>query len=267
MGKLRLIGTLCVAILVTAQCATVAQTSNPIKYIQHPKMDVGFDFSSEQKTMFVMADDWLCPDGLPITDIHWWGSYWIPPVAGGPYTIYSDMLPNAANGGISQFVIRIFDDVAANDPGNTLGFSHPGALLATYQFSGDANEQFYGKVVKQASPEIFENVYEYSVDLTNTQPGPFVQEKGKIYWLMVVATMDDRAKQWGWHEAIEHRNDYAVQGVWSSQGENWSWYIPCGGRDMSFALTVIPEPASLFALGAGVTCLAGFVIRKRRRSA
>ena len=154
-------------------------------------------------------------------------------------------------------------------PGNTLGFSHPGALLVTYQFSGSANEQFYGKAVKQTNPEIFENVYEYSVDLTGTQHGPFAQEKGKIYWLMIVANLgQDTSKQWGWHEADGPRNnDYAVQGVWSSQIENWSWYIPCGGREMAFALTVIPEPASLFALGAGLTCLAGFVIRKRRRSA
>lgn len=256
--KYRFLFAACLILVVLAQCAGVARVVDDTKYIQPPKMDMGYDFSSEFKTGFIMADDWLCADGNPVTDIHWWGSYWTP--MSSSYTIYSDARPNAQSGGIEGFGIGIFSDVAANDPDNILGFSHPGELLASYLLEGNCNETFYGTSVKQQG--ITEDVYEYSVNLLDTDLGAFDQEQGKIYWLSIMAYLPDESRQWGWHESNIHWNDYAVQ---ATGLDITDWYIPCGGHDMSFELTSVPEPGSFMALGSGLIGLIGFGVRRRKR--
>ena len=52
----------------------------PTKWSQPVDVDNGHDVYSfwqggNDFPTTVVADDWKCPDGLPITDFHWWGSY------------------------------------------------------------------------------------------------------------------------------------------------------------------------------------------------
>ncbi len=74
----------------------------------------GWDEQSIYGSAPILADDWLCGDKRPITDIHWWGSFlgWT----------RSDQLPPVAP---KVFHIGIWTDVpAAGEP-----FSHPGTLI------------------------------------------------------------------------------------------------------------------------------------------
>ena len=71
-----------VALVVTAFCVpAIANDSTEItKWEQPPDYENGLDLQSQwddtdSEPDVIKADDWICPDGLPITDIHWWGSY------------------------------------------------------------------------------------------------------------------------------------------------------------------------------------------------
>lgn len=256
---------LCLALLMVV----LAAAAHAAKYSQLPKTGLSYDFASEQKGDWVvgMADDWVCPDGLPITGIRWWGSYWTPPVPGA-YTAYSDTLNGAQSGGITSFIIGIVQNVPA---GGSMPFDHPdtslSGILAAWEVPiANANETYAFQVTKSTSPNVVENVYEYYADLTQAVPllgdAPFQQQQGEKYWLVIGAVSEDINKQWGWHEADGHWGSYATQSVIGFGGQI-GWYIPCGGHDMAFELDTVPEPGSLAALALG---LAGFVgvIRRRR---
>jgi len=240
-----------VTMVLFAQAVTATPTSDPLKWSQLPDMNRGLDFSSEVKVPSVVADDWLCTNGLPITDIHWWGSYWVPripvPPDGSPN---SDSLPNAPAGGVQAFVIKIYTDIPA---GQGVPYSQPGQLLYTIEVPITiANEVYYG------TTNAGMDVYQYYLKLA----APVPQERGQVYWLSIEAIFPDPYRQWGWHESKDHWNDAAVQDF---KGSGWvalqnNMYL----NDMAFELTTIPEPGSLIALGSGITGLLGLLLRKRR---
>ena len=74
----------------------------------------GWDEQSIYVSAPIVADDWLCEDKRPITDIHWWGSFlgWT----------RSDQLPPVVP---NTFHIGIWTDV----PSAGEAFSHPGTLI------------------------------------------------------------------------------------------------------------------------------------------
>ena len=102
---------LSIVIIVTSLlwCAVAhaAESQNTdFKWLQTPDMEWGYDIWSwgiELTTGDIVifndvADDWRCPDGRPISDIHWWGSFkgWMEetppdPGAGMPVPDAADM--------------------------------------------------------------------------------------------------------------------------------------------------------------------------------
>jgi hypothetical protein len=264
--RLRLPVVVCLALVLLVQCACLAQSA---KYTQDPKMEGGFSFASMIQTNWtaITADDWVCADGLEITGIRWWGSYWTPPSPGN-YVPYSSWQSNASPG-VVRFKIDIYENEAA---GGTMPFDHPGPTkLAEWVFSvGNFSET---KVQTVADP-VVTDIYEYYVTFTKADPGQispagFQQEQGKKYWLAIAADDDmptaDTNRQWGWREAIGRHGSYAVQGIPLATSDPMPWYIPCGGHDMAFELSVVPEPGSLAALAAGLVGLTGIIIRRRNR--
>ncbi len=166
----------------------------------------------------IMADDWLCEDKRPITDIHWWGSYigWTQPYP-------PPIVPKA-------FHIGIWTDVPVSDP--VVTYSHPGTLVwenyctsTVWNFAGYDLDPFERPEHKN------EACFQYAQFFS--QDEWFYQEPNEsgtnVYWLSIAAVYDaqDYADPnfypWGWKTRPHKFNDDAcsitsvVSGVWPPQ--------------------------------------------------
>ncbi|MCX6345302.1 MAG: GEVED domain-containing protein, partial [Armatimonadetes bacterium] len=178
----------------------------------------------DEKSLYMMtpicADDWLCEDNRPVTDIHWWGSFigWTQPDP--------PQMPSA-------FHIGIWTDVPVG-PNNP--FSHPG-MLVWENFCNSYEWNFAG--YDKDPRGLFENetCFQFNQYLTPDQyfyqdPGP----TGKnIYWLSIAAIDLDGTSQypWGWKTRphffqddavrIQQTNDPAGFPVWPPMiGSTWA---------------------------------------------
>jgi len=222
--------TIClVCVLLSAQAIVSAESLPlPTKWTQLPNMETGIDYGS-MRGWVIAADDYLCENPLPVTDVHWWGSYWA-----------SVQDPQPING----FTISFYSDVPASPTGE---FSHPGDLLYTAYVRGNCSETYYGYSQSDGT-----NVYQYNTML----PQPFEQDYRTIYWLSIQVDQGwEMPPYWGWHNSIDHWQDGAVQAI---EPPPWTWWNY--SDDLAFELTVIPEPMTICLLGLGALSL----LRRKR---
>ncbi len=143
------------AILVSGVFADTPIT-NPLKWSQPPVWNEdgtinGWDVRSLYPGTLQAVDDWECKNDLPVTDIHWWGSYpgWTgqtpPPVrpTGFHFTMYKDVPVG---------------------PNNPYEYSHPGELIWEYQAHA-YDEVFVGWDKHPYDPDHVEAAFQYYVDL------------------------------------------------------------------------------------------------------
>ena len=218
-----------------------ATPGDPIKWSQPPDMLDGYDVLSNSDTDTLAATDWICPDGRPVSDIHWWGSY----------------LDNDVNAKPDSFTLTIYGDVPA---GVDRAWSHPDDTVLwqkTVSFV-DTNEEWYGTQLRT-----FHDAFSYSVYLTWCDEGLFYQEEGVVYWLAIQA---NGSANWGWKTSLEVWNDNAVtyDGV-DPEGPWLELIDPVSGlgRDLAFELTTVPEPVTLALLG---TVALGAIAYRRKNS-
>lgn len=204
----------------------------------------------------VVADDWLCNDPRPVTDIHIWGSWWNDQPA-------PDWTP--------VFQLTIYSDIPAV-PGVT--YSTPGEALwstiqvPTVRFWDLGQELFYDPNTGLLSPETVVWQYNFVLDPADY----FRQQEGTIYWLSVQALGPTQGHLWGWKTSEQHWNDDATFTDPDIPTMDWQELrdpftgSPTFGQslDMAFVLTV-PEPR-VYALAVGLA-LTGFAAWRRRRRA
>ena len=229
-----------------------AQQIAPRKWSQLPDMEWGFDVYSTIMPYGYssnVADDWLCTNGLPITDIHWWGSY-------GDWSM--DARPENT---ITGFQIDIF------------GYYAPYPFYiphARYNLTIEEGNETYCGLQEYTGHSAFE----YSIILDE----PFNQEEGSTYWLMIAAYLEDGTSyEWGW-KTTDPDSRYGCGAV-KYTGDSWEWipieysdyvdpshpYYDYGPVNMAFELTTIPEPAAIIMLGSLATGLFGIAGIKRKR--
>jgi hypothetical protein len=203
-----------------------------VKYEQGPNTLGGFDVWN---TPNVLADDFVCTNPGPITDIHLWGSW-----------LFDNALTNTI-----IFWLGIYDDVPVS-PGNT--FSHPGTNLLWQQWftpgqyaetiwTNNASELFFdpGSMSIPGGDSI---VWYYCFYPTN----PFVQlgtaTINKTYWLSEHAQLPVGINQlYGWKTTTSVLHDISVHAAWpgTPPTTNPGWtptMLPTGGPlDLAFKLT------------------------------
>lgn len=230
-----------------------------------PDVFDGWDEESLYDVNTIVADDWLCEDERPVTDIHWWGSF-----IGWDQPNLPPILPIG-------FQIGIWTDVPdtnVNDP-NT--FSHPGTLIwANYCDNWVWNFAGYDRDPRKEDPNGFdeqESCFQFNQLLSQDQW--FYQEpndpcdndpNSTVYWLSIAAVYnpgdhnyaDPNFYPWGWKTRPHFFNDDAVWGGpdvadWPPViGTQWAatspiklppYPDPCGvSWDMAFELTTNEAP-------------------------
>jgi hypothetical protein len=211
----------------------------------------GLDVNFESPLM--LADDWLCTETGPVSDIHFWVSH---------------------RGGEIPAILGLRVEIFANIPATPNSFSRPGTSLWSaggplpfddFKFAtapgGTGNQGWYEPVTGQYIPNDHDSYFQ--INLTNITE-PFIQQKGTIYWLGI--SIDTTGSD-GWKTADlnsypapftgNHYEDDAVfrtgDGLWREL--HYPSGHPRGGQsiDLAFVITT-PEPASavliLLALAA-----------------
>jgi hypothetical protein len=205
----------------------------------------------------ILADDFLCTQSGPITDIHIWGSW-----------LYDAHDPNAV------FQLSIHSDIPAGSAG--VPYSQPGPKLWSLNLA-PSQERIYA-----AAPEHFydpntsailgpdNQVWQYNFIIPPAVAFP--QQQGTIYWLDVqyIPTAAFTTNLFGWKTSLNHWNDDAVFGDNLTPGADppfWreliypSGFPQQGSMDLAFVIT-IPEPSTYALVGLGAAVL--MILRRRR---
>ena len=185
----------------------VPEDGHKMHFPQYPNL-LGWNVNATNP--MILADDWMCSQSGPVTDVHFWGSW-----RGG------------LTGVIVSFNLSIHADIPADQ--NPDGYSKPGLTLwemeiphdwvIAQEFSTDLDEGWYDPAAGvQIYPD--HNVYfQYNIFLDQYLPPEelFVQEEGTIYWLNISATVVDPVNtQWGWKSTLDRWNDDAVFAFWGN---------------------------------------------------
>lgn len=191
----------------------------------------------------VLADDWMCTGTGPVTDIHFWGSW------------YDDQqIP------IEYIHVSIHEDIPVSP---TNPYSMPGALLWERDFfAGEFTERLWGTGdqgwYNPNTGEYYPNnhilTWQYNmVDI----PDPFIQNEGTIYWLDISVKLPDGTPPWfGWKTSLDHWSDDAVWGDYPVP----DWMELCdpitqASLDLAFVITPEPGALSLLLVGGGLGLL------------
>ena len=179
--------------------------TNVQKYVQMPQTDGGFDLWDTGP--WALADDFICTNTGPITDIHLWGA-WL----------------NDAVDLNTTFWLAIYDDVPAITNGPAIIPSRPGTNLVWQQYftpgqySASQVAVGIGNFYNPEPPGLLGNdskVYYYCFYPTNppTQTGTLTQSK--TYWLAVYAMPSQgTGLMFGWKSAKVQQNDISTRTPW-----------------------------------------------------
>jgi hypothetical protein len=246
-----------------------------------PPVIIGWDEQSDYHNPPIVADDWLCEDNRPVTDIHWWGSYigWTQPSP--PPTV-----PKA-------FHIGIWTDDPCDFSGD---FSHPNDLIWenycdnwVWNFAGyDWDPHNHpGDPTGANAPnepgydEPMDSCFQFNQLLSEDEW--FYQEPNDantVYWLSIApiyqASDYPPLYPWGWKTRRPEWNDdavridFTVSGIWPPViGSKWGggspvkfpdtpqeWY----SWDVAFELTTNePGPPSADINDDGIVSFDDFV--------
>jgi hypothetical protein len=163
----------------------------------------------------IVADDFRCLGSMPITSIHWWGSY----------IRWTDENPPAAKP--TSWRIGFWSNVPPSPVG---GISHPGKLLWQFEVPADRVQENWAGL-DQLPDTIPDTCFQYYVQLKREEY--FWQAKQEpntvdsVFWLSIAAIYQPGLpppNPWGWKTRPWHWMDDAV--TFTIAGDFKPGYVP-----------------------------------------
>ncbi len=203
-----------------------------------------------------VGDDWTCSATGPVSDIHFW------------YSWFQDYeIP------IESVTVRIYDNVPAvggpdpipSQPGERLWGPRtfgPNEFVTRWAGSGD---QGWFSPTSFADPILHDHQEFYQMNITQIRD-PFIQKEGEIYWLVLEAEIEAGHEfvDLGWKTSLDRHEDAAVF-LRDPANPVWSVVAPEGVGPVNMAFVITPEPSTCVLLSMGGLAFCGYFWRKRRR--
>jgi len=269
-------------IVLTAPATADWNREDPFKmhYPQLPDLQTGLDVLASPTTMDgiavqkVLADDFLCTESGPITDIHIWGS-WL-----NDQFPWDPQIPTVGpNPGNVKFRLSIHNDIPKG-PNNPYSMPAQPPLwehnFAPGEFKwrpwATAEELFYDPNRQGTAGILGTDTQVIQYNFLIPEALAFKQEMGKTYWLDVTAYPNQVAgvppAVFGWKTSLNRWNDDAV--YWDelpTGGATLPHELidPRTGESLNMAFVITPEPGTVVMLiGAGLIGLAAYARRRRK---
>ena len=207
---------LVVMLLILTSVITIADWQPGDGYKMHyPQMPVpdGWDIDFG---WWNMGDDWQCIESGPVTDIHFWISWWMDQVMDIPsikISIWSNnpQGPNEWSVPLDELWERTF---------------YPPDFIIAGPWTGDQGWMMPWYETFPHNHQLYFQINIIDID------DPFVQEQGEIYWLIIQMPFSEQ-NVIGWKNSWDYFMDHAV---WSEDPGVLDWII-IDGIDFSFVIT------------------------------
>jgi hypothetical protein len=212
--------------------------------MQFPQLPDPTGWDVNATSPIVLADDWLCTETGPVSDVHLWVSS--EGYDGPPF--------------IEGIQLSIHSNVAGP------AFSYPGPMLWTLNLPvpspnvvirpyGQGPEGWYDPSTGQFNrPD--HSVF-YQINVTDI-PDAFIQQVNTLYWLDVSFQTPAGLVPAGWKTSLDHFQDAAV---WGTGTAGWQPMLdPETGAALDMAFVITPEPVSGLLLVVG-----GLMLSRRGR--
>jgi hypothetical protein len=179
------------------------------------------------------ADDFRCIGSMPVTSIHWWGSF-----MNWPTRVLPPQTPSGWN-------VKFFDNV----PAGMLPFSHPGELLWEINIPNNRVQAEWNGYDYFPNMQM-ESCFQHYVDLNPEEyfHQDDYNDPNNIYWLGITAVYPQGMEvlnPWGWKTRPAHWMDDAVRYKRSPGpvGEIWEyWPLEAIGESYDLAFELDTDP-------------------------
>ena len=202
-----------------------------------------------------IGDDWQCTETGPVSDIHIWLSWQKDNIDGGG-------LP----GRIEEVGVEIYKNV---QPDAQLPFSRPEVTPVwsrvfdetevTRRPYGTGDQGWYSPQLGMQQHIAWDrpdHIFFEQLNITNFDD-PFIQEEGKIYWLVMWVAWEGTQNPAGWKTSESpHFMDDAVWYNYLEPDPELRWneiMDPINGESLDLAFVITPEPSTLALLALGMT--------------
>ena len=207
----------------------------------------------------VLADDWVCSETGPVTDVHFWVS------------IKADQIPTIPIEQWPAMVGPIHLSFHKDFRPPTGDFSRPGDLIFEWDVPVDAykvrfwdqgDQGWFDPNTGEFIPHDHHMIFQVNIPKI---PPMFIQRKGEIYWLDIALLNPQLPPTIGWKTSKMTWGPLDDDAVWSDSppGTVPVWRElrdPLTRESLNMAFVITPEPGT-----AAILLLAGSVLCLRRR--